>query len=94
RRQHRSTKIQSWYRMLAPWRAHRKLRSATLALQCRMRQKIAYGELRDLRIKSKDVGNLKEDNDRLKAEILELRQAAAASKATAPASDEQVRAKE
>ncbi|CAM9730586.1 unnamed protein product, partial [Ectocarpus sp. 13 AM-2016] len=55
-----------------------------------MRQKIAYGELRDLRIKAKDVGNLKEDNDRLKAEILELRQAAAASKATAPASDKQV----
>ncbi|CAM9590046.1 unnamed protein product [Ectocarpus fasciculatus] len=90
RRQHRSTKIQSWYRMLAPWRAHRKLRSATLALQCRMRQKIAYGELRDLRIKAKDVGNLKGDNDRLKAEVLALRQAAAASKAAAPASDEQV----
>ncbi|CAN0517662.1 unnamed protein product, partial [Ectocarpus sp. 12 AP-2014] len=66
RRQHRSTKIQSWYRMLAPWRAHRKLRSATLALQCRMRQKIAYGELRDLRMKAKDVGNLKGDNERLK----------------------------
>ncbi|CAM9512746.1 unnamed protein product, partial [Ectocarpus fasciculatus] len=90
RRQHRSTKIQSWYRMLAPWRAHRKLRSATLALQCRMRQKIAYGELRDLRMKAKDVGNLKGDNERLKAEILVLRQAA--SNAAAAAGDERVRA--
>lgn len=88
-RQHRATKIQSWYRMLAPWRAHRKLRSATLALQCRMRQKVAYGELRDLRIKAKDVGNLKGDNERLKAEILELRQAA--KNAAASAGDERVR---
>lgn len=74
--------------MLAPWRAHRKLRSATVALQCRMRQKIAYGELRDLRIKAKDVGNLKGDNERLKAEILELRQAA--KNAAASAGDERV----
>ena len=75
--------------MLAPWRAHRKLRSATVALQCRMRQKIAYGELRDLRIRAKDVGNLKGDNERLKAEVLELRQAA--KNAAASAGDERVR---
>lgn len=65
------------------------MKSATLALQCRMRQRIAYGELRDLRIRAKDVGNLKGDNERLKAEILELRQAA--SKAAASAGDERVR---
>ncbi|CAM9878408.1 unnamed protein product, partial [Hapterophycus canaliculatus] len=85
RRQHRSTKIQSWYRMLAPWRAYRRLRSATVALQCRTRQKIAYAELKDLRIKAKDVGKLKRDNERLKAE---LRQAASRA---AAASDERVR---
>ena len=58
-----ATKLQSWHRMLAPWKAFRQLRSATLALQCRQRQRVAYGELRDLRIKAKDVGNLKEDNE-------------------------------
>lgn len=74
--------------MLAPWRAYRQLRSASVALQCRMRQKIAYSELRDLRMKAKDVGNLKGDNERLKAEILQLRQAAAS--AAASAGDERV----
>ena len=75
--------------MLGPWRAYRQLRSASVALQCRMRQKIAYSELRDLRMKAKDVGNLKGDNERLKAEILELRQAA--KNAAASAGDERVR---
>lgn len=55
-----------------------------------MRQRIAYGELRDLRVKAKDVGNLKEDNERLKAQILEMRQSA--SNAAESAGNEQVTA--
>lgn len=89
KREFMATKLQSWHRMLAPWKAFRKLRSASLALQCRQRQRMAYGELRDLRIKAKDVGNLKEDNERLKQQVLELRESA--SRAAASAGDEQVR---
>lgn len=51
---------------------------------------MAYGELRDLRIKAKDVGNLKEDNERLKQQVLELREGAA--RAAASAGDEQLTA--
>ncbi|CAM9727454.1 unnamed protein product, partial [Discosporangium mesarthrocarpum] len=51
----------------------RKLKSATLALQCRCREKRARAVLKALRLKAKDLGNLKEDNDRLKAEIRALR---------------------
>lgn len=53
-----------------------------------MRQRIAYRELRDLRMKAKDVGNLKEDNERLKAQILEMRNNA--TKAASQAGNEQV----
>lgn len=84
-----ATKLQSWKRMLGPWKAYRQLKSATLALQCRQRQKIAYSELRDLRVKAKDVGNLKEDNERLKAQVLEMRQKM--SSAAESAGNEQVR---
>lgn len=66
----------------------RMLLSATLALQCRLRQRIAYGVLRELRMKAKDVGNLKEENERLKQQILELRESAA--KGAAEAGNEQV----
>ena len=77
KRQHRATKLQSWQRMLGPWKAYRKLKSASIALQCRLRQKIAYAELRELRMKAKDVGNLKDENIKLKAQILEMREKAA-----------------
>lgn len=40
-------------------------------------------------MKAKDVGNLKEDNERLKAQILELRESV--SKAASQAGNEQVR---
>lgn len=44
--------------------------------------------LRELRMKAKDVGNLKEDNERLKQQILELRESA--TKAASAAGNEQV----
>lgn len=61
-----------------------------MALQCRMRQRIAYGELRELRMRAKDVGNLKEENEKLKKQILEMRNNAA--QAASAAGDEQVTA--
>ncbi|CAN0294831.1 unnamed protein product, partial [Ascophyllum nodosum] len=47
-------RLQSWQRMVGPWKAYQKLKSATVALQCRLRQKIAYAELEKLRPEAKE----------------------------------------
>mmetsp|Transcript_676 Transcript_676/g.962 ORF Transcript_676/g.962 Transcript_676/m.962 type:complete len:1715 (-) Transcript_676:47-5191(-) len=73
--------IQRWAREFTKRRQYTRLRSATLALQCAVRQRTAKKVLKKLRTEAKDVGNLKRDNELLKAEMVALKEAA--RKATA-----------
>ncbi|CAN0195069.1 unnamed protein product, partial [Scytosiphon promiscuus] len=73
RRSRAALRTQTAFRRHAARSKFLSLRGAAVALQCASRWrkavKIAYAELRDLRIKAKDVGKLKGDNERLKAEL-------------------------
>ena len=64
--------------------AYRKLKSATVALQCCLRRRIAKTTLAQLKHEQKDMGKLKENNEKLKMEMASLKamlQAQAASDA-------------
>lgn len=78
------TKIQAFRRMCIRKSAYRKLRSATIALQCCTRRSIAKKEFNEIKRAQKDVGKLKEHNEKLKMEMASLKamlQAQAASDA-------------
>ena len=79
-----ATKIQSYRRMHARKSAYIKLKSATVALQCCLRRRIAKTTLAQLKHEQKDMGKLKENNEKLKMEMASLKamlQAQAASDA-------------
>ena len=68
-----ATKIESYQRMKVSSSAFRKLKSATIALQCCIRRKIAKKEFAQLKLAQKDMGKLKENNEKLKMEMASLR---------------------
>jgi hypothetical protein len=79
-----ATKIQSYRRMHTRKSAYIKLKSATVALQCCLRRRIAKTTLAQLKHEQKDMGKLKENNEKLKMEMASLKamlQAQAASDA-------------
>ena len=54
-------------------RIYRKLKSATIALQCAIRVRIATKEMATLKKEAKDVGKLKQNNEKLKMEMASLK---------------------
>lgn len=79
-----ATKIQSYRRMYVRHTAYKKLKSATIALQCCARRSVAKKLLDQLKREQKDMGKVKEQNEKLKTEMASLKamlQAQAASSA-------------
>lgn len=77
-------KIQSCRRMFVHSSAYRKLKSATIALQCCLRRGKAKKVLDEIKREQKDMGKIKEHNEKLKMEMASLKamlQAQAASTA-------------
>jgi myosin heavy subunit len=68
-----SIKIQTQYRKYTKRSLFCNLRSATIALQCRQRCKIAKKELGSLKGEQKDIGKLKQNNEKLKLEMASLK---------------------
>jgi myosin heavy subunit len=92
-----ATKIQSNRRMHVRKSAYRKLKSATVALQCCLRRRIAKTTLAQLKHEQKDMGKLKENNEKLKMEMASLKamlQAQAASDAGKILSDKAIAEKQ
>ncbi|KAL7552091.1 hypothetical protein ACHAWF_015304 [Thalassiosira exigua] len=79
-----ATKIQSFRRMRVRTVAYTKLKSATIALQCCLRRSEAKKVFDEIKRAQKDMGKLKEHNEKLKMEMASLKamlQAQAASDA-------------
>lgn len=53
--------------------AYHKLRSATIALQCALRVRVARKALLDLKHEQKDIGKLQANNEKLKMEMASLK---------------------
>lgn len=68
-----ATKVATCYRRYIARKHFRQLLSALVALQCRVRQKQAFRLLSSFKKEQKDVGKLKENNERLKQEMASLR---------------------
>jgi len=68
-----ATKIQSYYRMHVHSKAFRKLKSAIISLQCRVRRGIAKKVFDQVKREAKDMGKVKEHNEKLKAEMASLK---------------------
>ncbi len=68
-----SIKIQSQLRRRKHHVAFLKLKSATISLQCRQRRGIARKVLADLKHEQKDIGKLKQNNEKLKTEMASLK---------------------
>jgi len=66
-------KIQSQYRMRRSHYAYRRIKSATISLQCRQRCGMAKKELAGLKHEQKDIGKLKQNNEKLKGEMASLK---------------------
>jgi chromosome segregation ATPase len=66
-------KIQTFVRMYSERTSYRKLKSATISLQCRHRLGVAKREYVALKREQKDIGKLKENNERLKLEMASLK---------------------
>jgi myosin heavy subunit len=92
-----SIKIQAQYRMRKQHHYFTIIRSATIALQCRQRKGMATKVLAALKYEQKDIGKLKENNEKLKLEMASLKAMLAAeanSSATKAASEKVLLAKE
>jgi len=79
-----ATKIQSYRRMYLRNTAYRKLKSATIALQCCVRVGAAKKVFDEIKREQKDMGKIKQHNEKLKMEMASLKamlQAQAASDA-------------
>ena len=90
-------KIQSQYRMRKQHHIFSSIRSATIALQCLQRLGMAKKVLQALKFEQKDIGKLKENNEKLKLEMASLKAMLAAEakgSATKAASEKELRAKE
>ena len=68
-----AVKVQTFKRMHTRRSNFLKIKSAILALQCRMRVKIAKKSLKGLMGEQKDIGKLKQNNEKLKMEMQSLR---------------------
>uniref|UniRef100_A0A7S1FZR5 Myosin motor domain-containing protein n=1 Tax=Corethron hystrix TaxID=216773 RepID=A0A7S1FZR5_9STRA len=66
-------RIQTVHRMTKEHYKFRRLKGAVVALQCAQRSKVARRVLAGLRKDAKDVGNLKDDNEKLKSEMAGLK---------------------
>mmetsp|Transcript_6672 Transcript_6672/g.19028 ORF Transcript_6672/g.19028 Transcript_6672/m.19028 type:complete len:1577 (+) Transcript_6672:249-4979(+) len=66
-------KIQKFKRMHTRRKNYRKLKSAVLSLQCKARVIIACKVLKGLKGEQKDIGKLKENNEKLKSEMQSLK---------------------
>ena len=66
-------KIQTHYRMYVRAYAYRRLKSATIAMQCAARRNAAIHIYEALVKEQKDIGNLKEQNENLKTEMQSLK---------------------
>jgi hypothetical protein len=73
RRQASSIKVQRTHRRYIAQKRFRMLVSAIIALQCKSRERIAKSMFRELMKEQKDVGKLKENNEKLKEEMASLR---------------------
>ena len=72
RRMHASTMAQKYYRRFAARKRLLRLKSAVVALQCRTRERVATKLMFDLKKEQKDVGKLKQNNEKLKQEMASL----------------------
>ena len=68
-----ATKIETCYRKYRCHRAFKMLKSAVIALQCKIRCIIAKKEVAVLKGEQKNIGKLRENNERLKMEMNSLK---------------------
>jgi len=68
-----TTKIQTEVRMRNKHIVYRKIKSATIALQCRQRCGVAKKVLAGFKGEQKDIGKLKQNNEKLKLEMASLK---------------------
>ena len=68
-----ATKIQTQVRTSKQQAAYSKLRSASIALQCALRRRVARKALLDLKHEQKDIGKLQANNEKLKMEMASLK---------------------
>jgi myosin-5 len=73
RREMAAIKVETCYRKYRLRKNFTKLRSAVIALQCCTRVKIATKVMKSLKGEQKDIGKLKENNERLKMEMNSLK---------------------
>ena len=66
-------KVQKYYRKFITRKHYLMLKSATIALQCAARSRVARNVLLELQKEQKDVGKLKLNNEKLKQEMASLR---------------------
>lgn len=66
-------RVQTYYRMFKRSTAYRRLKSATISLQCRARCRAAKKVFAGLVGEQKDIGKLKENNEALKMEMASLK---------------------
>lgn len=69
-----ATRIETAWRCSSWSKKFARLRSAVISLQCAERMRVAKKELVELRLESKNVAKLKEDNIQLKGELALLKQ--------------------
>ncbi|GAB9468495.1 Myosin-like protein [Globisporangium polare] len=69
-----ATRIATAWRRFSATTHYTRFRSAILALQCAERMRVAKKQLTELRLESKNVAKLKEDNIHLKSELAQLKQ--------------------
>ena len=66
-------KVATYYRMYKSHRAYKILKSATIALQCKIRCIMAKRVVNGLKGEQKNIGKLRENNERLKMEMNSLK---------------------
>merc|ERR1712038_1671617 len=92
-----SIKLQAQVRRRKHYVVYRKLKSATISLQCRQRRGMAKKILADLKHEQKDIGKLKQNNEKLKTEMASLKAMLAAQakgNASKMESDKELKEKE
>ena len=92
-----ATKVQSYYRKHVQSKAFRKLKSAIVALQCCVRRCIAKKVFEQVKREAKDMGKVKQHNEKLKAEMASLKamlQAQAANDAGKEESEKAIKEKQ
>jgi len=73
RKTNAAVKVQAYRRMYLCSTAYRKLKSATIAIQCCARRSAAKAVFNEIKREQKDMGKLKEHNEKLKQEMASLK---------------------